>query len=108
VTDSTESRFVHEYIVLRTEPSGEPVLACARCNTRLCGAEENYRLSAEQVSAPIESLGDLFEGSGHTIDEQIVWRTYHCPSCGQQLDGEVCPSSAEVLWDLQLATGKEA
>jgi acetone carboxylase gamma subunit len=94
---------VHEYLLLEGEGASASLI-CAQCRTRICGIEENYRLQATLVSVPATSLGPLFKGSERTVDEEIVWRTYHCPSCGQQLDGEICPASADILWDLQLST----
>jgi hypothetical protein len=95
---------VHEYLLLDGRGPGASLL-CARCRARICGVEENYRTRAEVVTEKVETLGPLFAGAGHTVAEDVVWRTYHCPSCGQRLDGEICPASAEPLWDLQLATG---
>jgi acetone carboxylase gamma subunit len=92
---------VHEYLLLDGRgPSAS--LLCGRCRARICGVDENYRTRAEVVTVGIETLGPLFRGAGHTVAEEVVWRTYHCPSCGQTLDGEICPASAEPLWDLQL------
>jgi hypothetical protein len=106
--ETTEPIPVHEHLLLDGRgPSAS--LLCARCRARICGIEENYRTRAEVVTVGVETLGPQFQGAGHTVDEDVVWRTYHCPSCGQTLDGEICPASAEPLWDLQLAvTGSEA
>jgi acetone carboxylase gamma subunit len=99
--------FVHEYLlVIRDDDGGH--LHCASCRHRLCDVSENYRLAARVVDEPIDSLGPMFGGMAHTIDEKIVFRAYHCPACGRRLDAEVCPASAEPLWDLQLAEGVEA
>ena len=97
--------FVHEYLfVVRDEERAH--LHCSGCRQRLCDTSENYRLVSKVVDMPIDRLGPMFGGMAQTIDEMIVYRTYHCPSCGRRLDAEVCPASAEALWDLQLAEGK--
>jgi acetone carboxylase gamma subunit len=98
--------YVHEYLVL-VRDGDDSHLHCASCRFQLCDVSENYRLAAKVVDAPIDSLGALFGGMDHSIDEKIVFRAYHCPSCGRRLDAEVCPASAEALWDLQLAEGGE-
>jgi acetone carboxylase gamma subunit len=95
--------FVHEYLFI-----ADGGLHCAGCRHRLCAVSENYRLAATVIDEPIDSLGPMFGGMERTIDETIVFRAYHCPSCGRRLDAEVCPASAEALWDLQLADGGEA
>jgi acetone carboxylase gamma subunit len=93
---------VHEYIALdrAAEP---PALLCADCGWRLCDWAENYRLHAVVVDTATSALGGLFRGLEESLDEQIVLRAYHCPSCGRRLDAEVCPESAEPMWDLKLA-----
>jgi uncharacterized protein YlaI len=101
VDDRGGVQWVHEYLQLERAPDGG-FLRCAACEQRLCPVTENYRLSAHVTDAPVESLGPLFEGMGDSIDERIVFRTYSCPNCRQRLDAEVCPESAEALWDLEL------
>jgi len=99
--------YVHEYLILVRDDDGSH-LHCASCRFQLCDVSENYRLAAKVVDAPVDSLGALFGGMDQTIDERIVFRAYHCPSCGRRLDAEICPASAEPLWDLQLAEGGTA
>jgi acetone carboxylase gamma subunit len=98
--------YVHEYLILVRDDDGAH-LHCASCRTRLCAVSENYRRAAKVVDTPIDGLGALFGGMDGSIDEKIVFRAYHCPSCGRRLDAEVCPAGADALWDLQLAERKQ-
>jgi acetone carboxylase gamma subunit len=106
VSPSAADQFVHEYLLLERDADGAH-LHCAVCRARLCAASENYRVNTSVVDVPVEELGQLFSGMGHTIDEKIVFRGYHCPDCGHRIDAEICPESADAIWDLQLNLGSE-
>jgi acetone carboxylase gamma subunit len=94
-------QLVHEHIEL----DGDQLL-CRNCGHVLTDAQSNYRLYTVQTDLPLAALGRRYQGLTGTLDEEIVFRIYSCPSCDKRIDAEVCPRSAAPLHDLELIRGR--
>ena len=97
--------FVHEYLIVVRGDDGSAHLHCSSCRHQLCDVSENYRLAAKVIDEPIDKLGPLFGGMGHSIDARDVLPRLPLSLLRASSDAEVCPSSSEALWDMQLAEG---
>lgn len=85
------------------EVNGGHVIACTGCNHVLCSSEENYRLHAGRIAGMLVEVDPtVFTDPADEIDDEIVYRTYVCPSCGVALENELTLASAEPLWDIHV------
>jgi N-methylhydantoinase B len=88
---------VHEYVALRTAPTGAATLVCRCCDRVLGGSDRSYKAGLLIDVSPVTSL-PLVEDPARFIDDAMVVRRYACPGCGVLMATEIAPES-EGLWD---------
>lgn len=72
------------------------------CGNVLAAADANWKDGALVNEAPIQEGNPLVPDPSRFVDDEVVIRSYACPSCLRLLDNEVCRSAEEPLWDIKL------
>jgi acetone carboxylase gamma subunit len=77
---------------------------CAKCDTDLGSARENYKdhciLEEQDIGVANRNIGDY----KRYIDAKPVWRQFFCPGCGSLIENEIAREGEEVLRDIELST----
>jgi N-methylhydantoinase B len=83
--------------------SGGMHLCCAKCDTDLGSARENYKdhcvQEEQEIGASNPNVGDY----KRYIEERPVWRQFFCPGCGALIENEIAREGEEVLRDIEIA-----
>lgn len=80
----------------------QAVLGCKHCGQTLSPVDGNYRRGCAELESNMSDMGSYFIDPQEQIGEDLVWRSYLCPSCGVAVDGELCRPSDEPVWDVRL------
>lgn len=79
------------------------MIACSRCTHEICLAKENYKLYCAMTEQPITAVNQYVLDPKVYVDDEIVFRSYACPSCGLLLQTELARPTDPPLWDTQLS-----
>jgi N-methylhydantoinase B len=80
------------------------VYACAECATVLAPSDQNFKLGTAVVDrAPHQVDDHRYPNPADFCEDDIVFRSFHCPSCALLLSVEICKRDDEPLWDFELA-----
>ena len=78
--------------------------ACSDCRTVLGTASENFKLGTVVWDrAPDDVDSHRYPKPSDFCNDDIVFRTFACPSCAQLLSVEICKRGDEPLWDVEIA-----
>jgi len=80
------------------------VVACSKCAKEICRVGENYKLHCAVTEHPVSDTNPYVLDPKVYVDNEMVFRSYACPSCGLLLQIEIARPSDPPLWDIQLAT----
>ncbi len=87
---------IHESLELRADG-----IYCRPSDTRLCGADENWKEAAHQRLRPITTANPVVRDPAHYLDSSVEIREYYCPASGLLLDAEIVVAGADPQWDLR-------
>lgn len=77
--------------------------ACTHCGSSLGDAGGAYRDACAVLERPLPELDPrIFMDPADQVDDELVVRSYLCPSCSTALDTVVCPSGSAIEWDVKL------
>ncbi|MCS6927705.1 MAG: hydantoinase B/oxoprolinase family protein, partial [Candidatus Binatia bacterium] len=96
--DPTRARRIAAGLLL-----ADGIIACSKCTHAICPASENYKLHCAVVEQPITAANPYIRDPRIYVDDEVVWRSYVCPSCGLALQSDIARPSDPPLWDIQLA-----
>lgn len=77
-------------------------IGCRKCGARIATTAKNYKLSCAVVEQPITEANPYILDPKTYVDDEIVLRSYACPSCGLLLTTEMVRPTDPPLWDIQL------
>ena len=95
--DLNTARQIAEGLVLADDSIG-----CRKCGTRIAKTTENYKLSCAVIEQPITEANPYILDPKTYVDDDMVLRSYACPSCGLLLTTEMVRPTDPPLWDIQL------
>jgi N-methylhydantoinase B len=95
--DPTRAQRVAEGLLL-----ADGTIACAKCTRVICPASENYKLYCAVIEQPVTAANPYILDPQIYVDDEVVWRSYTCPSCGLLLQSDITRPTDPPLWDIQL------
>jgi N-methylhydantoinase B len=96
--DPTRALHIAEGLLL-----SQGVIACSKCAHEICAATENYKLHCAMTEQPITAVNPYILDPKTYVDDDMVFRSYACPSCGLLIQTEMARPTDPPLWDIQLA-----
>lgn len=96
--DPTRARRIADGLLL-----ADGLIACGKCAHAICPARENYKLHCAVIEEPITAANPHILDPRIYVDDEVVWRSYACPSCGLLLQSDIARPTDPPLWDIQLA-----
>ena len=96
--DTTSSRPVSDGLVLVDRS-----LVCRSCQHAICTVTENYKLHCALTEQSITAVNPHILDPQVYVDDEMVFRSYACPSCGLLIQTEMTRPTDPPLWDIQLA-----
>ena len=93
---------IAEGLLLVNSSSGR-LIACSKCASEICQAQENYKLHCATTERPITTVNPYVLDPKTYVDDAVVLRSYARPSCGLLLATELARPADPPLWDIQLA-----
>ncbi len=95
--DLDTARQIAEGLVLADDSIG-----CRKCGACIAKTTENYKLSCAVIEQPITAANPYILDPKTYVDDDMVLRSYACPSCGLLLTTEMVRPTDPPLWDIQL------
>ena len=77
-----------------TETRGKRQIICRKCTHSFCIAAESWKTQAVLHEQVMSHLGALY-----STGEEVVMRSFTCPSCGVLLDTEIAMKGDPYLED---------
>jgi N-methylhydantoinase B len=81
----------------------ERSLVCRSCEHEICATTENYKLHCAVTEQAITAANPHILDPKVYVDDEMVFRSYACPSCGLLIQTEMSRPTDPPLWDIQLA-----
>ena len=83
--------------------AADAVWACDGCGCDLGPATGNYKDAAAKLDRdPFDVDAVRYPRPSDFCDDEIVFREYFCPGCGNLFNTEVCKAADAPTWDLRL------
>ncbi|MEO1191386.1 MAG: hydantoinase B/oxoprolinase family protein [Pseudomonadota bacterium] len=79
---------------------GEAHWCCRSCGGDLGPVSSSYKAACLRRDRPVSVSNPLVGDPSRFIDETVVFRQFHCPSCGTLIENEVAVESDPVLVDI--------
>jgi N-methylhydantoinase B len=79
-----------------------PRHACAKCETDLGSARENFKEHCARDDRPIQASNPIVGDPARFIDDLPQFRQFYCPGCGALIENEIAISSEPLLRDVEL------
>jgi len=98
---SPGTRSVSHYLYV-AERNNERSYCCTRCSHSIAPLAANYKLSCSIEEGPASESNLNTPDTGLYVDETIVFRRFHCASCGGLIDTEIARAVDEPLWDIRI------
>lgn len=95
--DPTHARRIAEGLLL-----AEEIIACRKCAREICSATENYKCHCAVSERPVSTVNPHILDPKTYVDDDMVFRSYACPSCGLLIETEIARPTDAPLWDIQL------
>ena len=96
--DTSAARPVSDGLVLV-----DSSLVCRSCEHEICAVTENYKLHCALTEQAITAANPYILDPKVYVDDEMVFRSYACPSCGLLIQTEMSRPTDPPLWDIQLA-----
>ena len=93
---------VTETLLLRLDGK-TPHHCCAKCDSDLGPAADNYKDHCLRQDNPIEASSPLVGDPRRYIDAEPVFRQFFCPGCGTLIENEIAVKTDPVLRDIEVA-----
>jgi N-methylhydantoinase B len=108
-SDPMRARILHgaligdltENLALRREADGVHQ-CCRKCAADLGPLDRNYKQACVVRDTPLPEANPNIGDWRRYIDDQPVFRQFHCPGCGTLIENEVARVDDEVLRDVEL------
>ena len=95
--DTSSARPVSDGLVLV-----DSSLVCRSCEHDICTVSENYKLHCALTEQAITAVNPHILDPQVYVDDDMVFRSYACPSCGLLIQTEMTRPTDPPLWDIQL------
>ena len=81
----------------------DDLIGCRKCGSAIARTSENYKQSCAVIEQPVTKANPYILDPQTYVDDEMVLRSYACPSCGLLLTSEIVRPDDAPLWDIQLA-----
>ena len=79
------------------------MIGCRKCGSAIAQTSENYKQSCAVIERPVSTANPYILDPKTYVDDEMVLRSYACPSCGLLLTAEIVRPDDPPLWDIELA-----
>jgi hypothetical protein len=94
---------ITENLLLRLD-GGTPHHCCAKCDSDLGPAGDNYKDHCLREDNPIQAASPLVGDPHRFIDDEPVFRQFFCPGCGSLIENEIAVKTDPVLRDIEVVS----
>ncbi len=92
---------ITEALLLRLDGK-TPHHCCAKCDSDLGPAADNYKDHCLRQDNPIQASSPLVGDPRRYIDAEPVFRQFFCPGCGTLIENEIAVTTDPVLRDIEV------
>jgi N-methylhydantoinase B len=102
--DSNNEIMIAEYLSIQKVDGLESII-CRKCGQSLCNSTQSYKQGCLTCDIKLSETNLLIDDELQSkyIDEKVVFRMFFCPSCGVNIENEICRETDEHLFDIEIS-----